>query len=395
MNSIVIIEDRAHLRVGHFPSLFANLADDFVELGIQVDVLTRRGWALEGTRGREWNLHEAGPLAELFHRVARRAMATSRYFAGHTTGDIGIRSYFGAFLRTIVLIVSARRLARAGSGDPAPIVVVAMDFVPALLSIFGGADRWLIWQFHDDVELSWLARAVEETRRLFRRPAHHVTVAVHDERWFDAVSERLPYFEVVNIPLVASRKGDSQRDQSRVALNLHADDKVALLFGTGHRGQSPEVVVEAFRQRPDWQLVIGGKVCARLSAASLEDWETPPLMFGTFVEESVRDNLFASSDLAVLSFVPDFELTSGTVMDAASLGVPILASSGSLAAGLVEQSGAGEVFQAESSQSLLEALDRIDVDLAQQGSTRLREMYSGAVVCRAHLKLLDREAWGN
>ncbi len=395
MNSIVIIEDRAQLPVGHFPGLFATLADDFVELGIQVDVLTRRGWALEGTRPRAWNLHEAGPLADRLLGLARRAMATSGYFAGRSDGDIGIRAYFGAFLRTVVLIVSARRLARAGSGDPAPIVVVAMDFVPALLSIFGGTDQWLIWQFTDEVQLSWITRAIEGTRRLFKRPPHHVTVALHDDRWFDTVSERLPRFAVVNIPLVASRKADSQRDQSRVALNLHADDKVALLFGTGHPGQCPEVVVEAFRQRPDWQLVIGGQTCARLSAASLEDWETPPLMFGTFVEESVLDNLFASSDLAALSFVANYELSSGTVMDAASHGVPILASSGSLAAGLVEQSGAGEVFQAESSQSLLEALDRIDLDLAQQGSLRLREMYSGAVVCRAHLKVLDREAWGN
>jgi hypothetical protein len=77
-------------------------------------------------------------------------------------------------------------------------------------------------------------------------------------------------------------------------------------------------------------------------------------------------------------------------MDAASHPLPILVSSGSLAADLVEQTGAGEVFEAESSTSLLDALDRIDLVSAGSGSERLRERCSTAVVCRAHLDALRR-----
>ena len=163
---------------------------------------------------------------------------------------------------------------------------------------------------------------------------------------------------------------------------------MALLFAAGHREQFPEVVLEAFQRRPDWQLVIGGAVCERLAPISTADWGTPPLMFGNFVEDAIRERLFSSADLVVLSFVSKYRLSSGTVMDAASLRLPIVVSSGSLASDLVEQTGAGEVFDAESPKSLLEALDRLDAERAREGSGRLREMYSLTVVCRAHLDVL-------
>lgn len=374
--------------LGHFPNEFAKLADGFVELGLNVDVLTRRGWAFEGSRARAWNLHDAGPLADRLLGIARRGMASSGYFAGRSEGTIGFRAHVGAILRTAVLIVSARRLARSRSGESAPIVVVAMDFIPALLMIFGGADRWLIWQYTSDTSLSWLARVIDPIRRSCGRPAPHVVLAVHNEHWLASVSERFPCFEVVNIPLVASRKAESDRDASRSALGIDAGVKVALLFAAGHPGQAPEAVLEAFQQRPDWQLIIGGAVCERLAPISTADWETPPLMFGKFVEDAVRERLFSSADLVVLSFVSEYRLSSGTVMDAASHRLPAVVSSGSLASDLVELTGAGEVFEAESPKSLLEALDRLDAERAREGSERLRERYSQSVVCRAHLDVL-------
>jgi len=76
-------------------------------------------------------------------------------------------------------------------------------------------------------------------------------------------------------------------------------------------------------------------------------------------------------------------------MDAASHRLPVAVSSGSLASDLVEQTGAGELFDAESPKSLLEALGRLDAERAREGSERLRKMYSQSVVCRAHLDVLD------
>ena len=374
--------------LGHFPNEFAKLADGFVELGLNVDVLTRRGWAFEGSRARAWNLHDAGPMADRLLGIARRGMASSGYFAGRSEGTIGFRAHVGAILRTAVLIVSARRLARSRSGESAPIVVVAMDFIPALLMIFGGADRWLIWQYTPDISFSRLARVIDRIRCVCRRPARQVALAVHYEHWLATVSEQLPCFEVVDIPLVASRNVESDRDASRAALGLDAGVNVALLFAAGHPGQAPEAVLDAFQQRPDWQLIIGGAVCERLAPVSSADWETPPLMFGKFVEDAVRERLFSSADLVVLSFVSQYRLSSGTVMDAASHRLPIVVSSGSLASDLVEQTGAGEVFDAESPKSLLEALDRIDLEQAREGSKRLRDMTSQAVVCGAHLDVL-------
>jgi hypothetical protein len=390
MTSIVIVEDRAQMPLGHFPGEFAELADGFVGMGLEVDVLTRRGWALEGSRSRAWNLHLAGPIAGRLLGIARRGMATSGYFAGRSDRPVGVRARLGAILRTVVLIVSARRLAGSSSSseDRTPIVVVAMDFIPALLSIFGGPDRWLIWQFSPDVQLGRLARFIETTRRILGRPVRAVSLAVHDDSWLDTVSAQIPQYRVVNIPLIASRSVHVDRDSARAALGLDPLTKVAMLFGAGHPDQAPEVVLEAFRQRPDWQLVIGGQVCSRVDSPELREWGTPPLMTGGFVDGTVRERLFSSADLAVLSFVRSYRLRSGTVIDAASFCLPILVSAGSQAANLVVESGAGEVYEAESPVSLLEALDRIDLVGAREGSERLRDSCSSAVVCSAHLEEL-------
>ena len=388
--SVVIVEDRAHLSLGHFPNEFAKLADGFAELNLDVDVLTRAGWALEGSSPRAWNLHTVGPRSEQLLRVARRAMGRFGQLVGNAYEHITVKAYFGLLLRTAVLIVSARRLARSRSqsGERALIVVVAMDFMPALLSILGGADRWVIWQFSPKVPFSRSARAIERVRHAIGRPDHHFVLAAHDDRWIEALAEQVSSRHVASIPLVASRRVEIDRAGSRASLGLDDREKVAVLFAAGHRGQEPQTVMDAFRHRPDWQLVIGGGVCARLDHADLSTWPKPPVMFEGFVEDSVREMLFGIADVAVLSFVSTYVLRSGTVMDAASHRLPILVSSGSLAADLVEQTGAGEVFEAESPTSLLDALDRIDLRRAGEGSERLREMCSTAVVCRAHLDAL-------
>ncbi len=113
--SIVIVEDQAHLSLGHFPSEFPKLADGFADLGLDVDVLTRSGWALEDSSTRAWNLHTVSPLAELFLRLAKRTMGRFGRFVGNSDRDISVRACFGLLLRTAVLIISARRLARSSS----------------------------------------------------------------------------------------------------------------------------------------------------------------------------------------------------------------------------------------------------------------------------------------
>lgn len=376
--------------LGHFPGEFAELADGFVAMGLDVDVLTRRGWALEGSRPRHWRLHVAGPLADRLLGVARRAMATSGYFAGRSESGIGLRASFGIMLRSVVLIISARRIAGSGSGSGgrSAIVVVGMDFMPALLSLFGGGDRWLIWQFTPEIRSSWSAAGIEWARRVLRRPPRHFVLAVHDERWIGTVADQLPGYRVVSIPLIGTRRVRTDREVARGELGLETGTKVAVMFGSGHPEQAPQIVIDAFRRRPDWQLLIGGEVCTRLDRDELAQWQTPPLLFEGFVEESIREKLFGAADLAVTSFVAEYRLRSGTVMDAASHGLPVLVSAGSLAADLVRETGAGELFEPESSQSLLEALDRIDLDRSREGSERLRELCSAAAVCRAHLDAL-------
>ena len=75
--TVVVVEPFAHLRVGHFPSSFAELADGFAEAGVHVEVLTTSGWAFDDGEMPRWLIHRYGLLASTAEKPSQGSRETA------------------------------------------------------------------------------------------------------------------------------------------------------------------------------------------------------------------------------------------------------------------------------------------------------------------------------
>ena len=73
----LVVEDRAHRPLGHFPTRFAELAEGFAENGCIVEVLTSQGWLHDGERPVPFVVSRYGRFNRLLCR-ARRGAARAR-----------------------------------------------------------------------------------------------------------------------------------------------------------------------------------------------------------------------------------------------------------------------------------------------------------------------------
>ena len=70
--SVLVVEDKAHRTVGHWPVLFAEVASGFAAVGCRVAVLTSRGWCLEGETDVPFSVYRYGWLATKLDGLAFR-----------------------------------------------------------------------------------------------------------------------------------------------------------------------------------------------------------------------------------------------------------------------------------------------------------------------------------
>ena len=69
---VLVVEDKAHQAVGHWPVLFAEIASGFAAVGCRVSVLTSRGWCLDGEAVVPFAVYRYGWLATAFDRLSYR-----------------------------------------------------------------------------------------------------------------------------------------------------------------------------------------------------------------------------------------------------------------------------------------------------------------------------------
>ena len=149
MPRVLVVEDRAHLTLGHFPTRFAELAEGFAEAGCSVEALTADGWLHAGERPVPF-------VVSRFHWFAAHALPRR----GGVQRRRGLER-FSTPLRTIALVRAARAAVRE-AGDPRPLVVVVSSDVDPIL----GCERvregaWLFYEFEGPPE--------RQSRRRVRR----------------------------------------------------------------------------------------------------------------------------------------------------------------------------------------------------------------------------------
>jgi glycosyltransferase involved in cell wall biosynthesis len=353
--SLLLVEDRAHELEGHYPLLFAGLAATLRDLGIDVTVMTARGWALEAE-------HPFGELrVEQFGPIATAAIDLARRLDGSRLGRAALLARDA--LRSGAIVGAAasarRRLGAAG------VISVSRNLHPFFAAAFADRSRWAVFRF--DPPSGWMtsrwARPVAALgrRRNARRQALGGAVAllVNNQVALDAWRELAPWLPAAQIQFMFGHH-DVGALAGRAELGLPSDGKVALVFGSAHGGKDFATVFDAFDDLPGWSLVVGGAGASTAYAEWARGRATSSsvIVFDGFVDIDVRSALFACADAVVMSFRPWHVQDSGILVDAVAAGTAVVCSAGP-SADMVRDCAIGEVFEPGSVESLRAALQRL------------------------------------
>jgi glycosyltransferase involved in cell wall biosynthesis len=372
---VLVVEDRAHRPLGHFPTRFAELATGFAENGCVVEALTSGGWLHGDARAVPFVVRRYGLLDRWRCRFGE-AFQDTRGLAG-----VARRT------RTRALVHAARARIRRAGEPRADVVVVAEGIDPVVGSARAGAGRWLFSESGPprSVPASALRRArhAEERRELVGGRAR---IAVPGPSVRDEWTEVAPFLDPVRFPLAGARPV-APVPSARRRLGLSADDNVALLFGAPHDDKDIDLVARVFDDLPDWQLVVAGRVADGFRPRHAGPGREP-FVLGGYVDDATRDVVFSAADLAVLSFRSGVERDSAVLMDAVSFGLPVVCSDGCPAADLVRRYRLGNVFEPGDFDSLARAIATAPPQVEPAALERARAELSNRVVARDVLAAL-------
>jgi glycosyltransferase involved in cell wall biosynthesis len=372
---VLIVEDRAHRPLGHFPNRFAELAEGFAALGCTVEVLTSHGWLRDGERPVPFVVRRLGWFRRVLWDLGAAFENTSR-----------LRRVARA-ARTHAQVRGARsRCRRAGLPRP-DVIVVSWNHDPTIASIAAGQGRWLFYQFGEPpgtVPTATRRAARAEQRR--RADGVVARIAVPDDGFREQWCSVAPALDPVTLRIAGSVERALVPDAQR-RLGLDADASVALLFGTDHGDKDVDVVARVFAKLTDWQLVVVGDV-----ARDYRQHRGPgrdPIVIGGYVDEATRALVYSAADLVVASFRPGFHRDSGIVMDALSWGVPVVCSDGSPAAAAIREYRLGLVFEPGDPDSLERAVRQVQRRVDPADLARARQELSNRAVAARMLEALS------
>lgn len=370
---ILVVETDAHRPFGHYPRVFAQLAEALGELGCEVEALTRRGWVSDG---------DASPGS---FRVRRfRGLAD---LAWRWTGQLrhvlpsALATRLVVDARTRLTVREARRVVRReGFTD----VIITSGTNPVVAARLARPGRWLGYRFSPPpvAHASRPGRGAIPFRVVVGTPALAA-------RWRDAA----PWLRPTVVPFTTARVQAPVCD-ARAELGIPHDARVALLFGD-HPRKDSAVVFRAFERLPEWTLVIAGYSGARSAADAYRAWAgghettTSPILFDGYVSDATRDLLFATADLVVTSFKPDGESDSGTLTEAIAGGCTIVCSDRCPSADVVRAHRLGTVFAPGDDEALVEAVRAAPPSPDPDGLEAARAEFDPKAVARLHLDALD------
>jgi glycosyltransferase involved in cell wall biosynthesis len=389
---ILVVETRAHLSHGHFCLVFAERAAELLELGCEVEVLTSRGWALEGDP-------TFPPLK--ISRYGRVAHAADRFVGGlHHVRPRVVGAALVWIGRTVVVVLAARvhrRRTRATG-----VLVVDMGYGATLgvdariACLLAGPGRWLLYQWglpraprHRPGRVAnWGARRAELWRE---ERGGWLRIAVAMEGALDSWQRDLPWLAPMVIPFAAVHERQPvAAGVARAALGLPARARLALFFGM-RPGKDPEVVFRAFADLPEWQLVVGGTGASQAYRAWVAEsgitGGRTPVLFDGYVDETTRVLLHAAADLMLISQqIVRPGVDSANFVDALNWGLPVVCSDRCPAAQVILARGLGVVFERGDVDSLVAAVRAAPASPDASGLAAARAQLSGR---RAMQRLLD------
>ena len=390
---VVVVEDRAHYREGHFPNACADLARALSALGCSVELLTTFGWAGDGnpeppsfqvTRTPKW-------IASVFLASERMGRRTATLH-GRTQSLVW---YASGIVRALANGCAVRHVVRrCGPGVDVisfsylvnPVIAAASDGPVRVVHHtvvsppFNGPPQTLLGRALDQ-----LARRAEARRRArgggFR-------IAVGSEQALAEWRNRTPYLDPVLLRHASSRE-EARAENPREQFGIATDARVALVFGSTHGSKDLDTIWRAFTTLPEWTLLVVGNVAGEYETWSAEHGGPPAVTRRGFVDAPTRAAAYSAADVVVLSFVPGHLRDSAVLQDAITFGVPVLCSDDCSVATEVLAHRLGETFAVGDPDALGAALrpgprpiDAADLEAARAASSALAS-------AQAHLAALD------
>jgi len=382
-----VVDETANRVDGHLPLLAAQLAAALSDAGCSVEAYFPHGWALEGDpQYRTLRQYRPGRLVQ---QIRRRLAARPR------------------ILRLVDYRIAQRRAQRTG----AAVIVTSFLTEPRELLTVVTRGRWLVYQFWRDEPgrhppqrplQRVVGRFAAVARRVWRT---HIALAVnHDaaRRSWASSGLGLPVFTVD----FASAPPAERTPDARTALGIAPEARVLLMFGANHRFKTPEVVWECFADDAspstaasspstgDWHLLIGGAMADRYLDWCSQTGRSSQRVTarGGYATEEERRRFLSAADAIVLSFVVDSTIDSGTLADAVSFGIPIVASDRCRTGDAVSNLGLGPTFDVTSTASFAAALAGVPRTLEPAAIATARALLSPEQRVRAHLRALGLPA---
>lgn len=384
------MEDLAHLRMGHFPNSAAILANALGTLGCDVTLLTARGWTGDVLADPKFRVERLRGLSSWLWTIADVTVNRTQLWFPRAGDFVGM---LASVVRECGLVVGMRSLAGGAEVISSPYGVR-----PAFVAAFGGTGRILHYSLHlptgaapstlSGRALDRLARARQRARQ---RAGGGMRLLVASEELRAAWLVRTPYLDPVVVPHAVSRDEVPVAD-AREQMGIAADARVALVFGAWHDQKDPGTVWRAFRDLPEWTLLVVGSM-----AESYKEWGEPhdgadAIVIHGFVDEATRALAYSAADVVIISFRDGFIRDSGVLRDALTWRRPVVCSSGNNSATAVEQFGLGEVFAAEEPVALVDAIRRAPTSLDSAALARAQAKLSDVAVAQAYLDVFDEMA---
>lgn len=388
---IVVVEESAHLRTGHFPILFADTAHALTELGLGVTVLTTAGWALQNPAHQPpFEVRRLSPVARALHRFGRWV---GRRRPSRLTGRVQLMLCDAAVVRC------AGRLARRLDADVLFMTMRRRPFIPLLVA---NSRRWIVLQFfrcspqvRATAEQPVIRRLIQRREQQRRRRGGGVILVMNSDASLESWRDVLPGIEMQRLAVAGARPAE-QRTGSALRDELDPATRIALLFGAAH-SKDLETVFAVFAGwehhdlHPEWHLFTAGE-CGEAA----QRWQAErglnlrrTHVFTGFASDELRSDLYAAANAVVLSFRPGWGLDSGTLTDAITWSTPIVCSSPSAPAEIAESLGIGVVFDSGSAASLEQALLTAPSEIPAPVWAAAQQQYGMRAVARRYVEVFD------
>ena len=384
------MEDLAHYECGHFPNSAALLADALGTLGCDVTLLTARGWKEGAVRDPQFRVERLRGLSWVLWTLATEMVDRTRRWPARVSSVVGMAA---SVFRESSLVLGMRT-----QGAGADVISAPYGVRPTFVAAFSGNGLMVHYSLHlppgGDAPMTFAGRALDawarSRQRARRRAGGGLRLIVASDDLRAAWTARAPYLEPVVIPHALSRDEEPVSDARQ--LGIAPDARVALVFGAAHPEKDSDTVWRAFRELPEWTLLVVGTI-----ADSYREWDEPhdgadAIVIGGYVDEATRALAYSAADVVIISFIDGFLRDSGVLRDAVTWERPVVCSSGNEPADAVERFGLGEIFAAEDSSALVAAVRRAPATIDPTALKRAQAEMSDVAVAQAYLDVFDEMA---